>query len=235
VPSCPLPTCRRQSAARASEPEIRLPPDSTVAYYPRIVQQPPTASQADHIVTVPNPQIDVTVNRVLELLHRSQARASSSSTQLERVTHTAEQSGSDQDSSSDEEDHSQVVTSTITTTTTTSRNIPQPGPYSSTAHAPSSSSSAHPDRQLPPPQSPQLRPRKRRRRLDRSTPPCSLRRSFVDSPTSARLTTDVDDRFYKELHEQLTCEICFVLLYLPVTTPCGHVSIDFFEALVRAR
>ena len=31
------------------------------------------------------------------------------------------------------------------------------------------------------------------------------------------------ERFQKDLVESLTCEICFMLLYQPVTTPCQHV------------
>ena len=29
----------------------------------------------------------------------------------------------------------------------------------------------------------------------------------------------------KELLSELTCEICFTILYQPVTTPCQHVSV----------
>jgi hypothetical protein len=29
--------------------------------------------------------------------------------------------------------------------------------------------------------------------------------------------------FQKDLLAELTCEICFVLLYQPITTPCQHV------------
>lgn len=34
---------------------------------------------------------------------------------------------------------------------------------------------------------------------------------------------ELEEQFKKELVEYLTCEICFVLLYEPVTTPCQHV------------
>jgi hypothetical protein len=34
--------------------------------------------------------------------------------------------------------------------------------------------------------------------------------------------------FEKEMLSELTCEICFMLLYQPVTTPCQHVSLSLF-------
>lgn len=36
--------------------------------------------------------------------------------------------------------------------------------------------------------------------------------------------SELVERFNKEITESLTCEICFTLLYQPVTTPCQHVS-----------
>jgi len=37
--------------------------------------------------------------------------------------------------------------------------------------------------------------------------------------------SDPDDEFDKKLLEELTCHICYVLFYQPVTTPCQHVRI----------
>lgn len=42
--------------------------------------------------------------------------------------------------------------------------------------------------------------------------------------------SDESSRFDKELLTELTCEICFMLYYQPVTTPCQHVCIlSFFH------
>ncbi|KAI0335508.1 hypothetical protein GY45DRAFT_1240434 [Cubamyces sp. BRFM 1775] len=64
--------------------------------------------------------------------------------------------------------------------------------------------------------SPRLRPRKRRRRLPRPvSPPPS-------HPQPHRTDHDPCARVQKELLSELTCEICFGLLWQPVTTPCQH-------------
>lgn len=42
-------------------------------------------------------------------------------------------------------------------------------------------------------------------------------------PSSESLDTPILQRFHKELLTELTCEICLILLYQPITTPCQHV------------
>ncbi|KDQ64522.1 hypothetical protein JAAARDRAFT_28161 [Jaapia argillacea MUCL 33604] len=72
----------------------------------------------------------------------------------------------------------------------------------------------------PPPRHPRKRdsadrPRKRRRRrFPRHHPP--------PHPNVPPEPTNLAARFEKELMSELTCEICFVLLYQPITTPCQH-------------
>jgi hypothetical protein len=64
-----------------------------------------------------------------------------------------------------------------------------------------------------------VRPRKRRRKhLSAQDPPSYSQRDPHAPPTNALA------RFEKELLSELTCEICFLLFYQPVTTPCQHVS-----------
>ncbi|KAH9899827.1 hypothetical protein C8Q73DRAFT_787673 [Cubamyces lactineus] len=64
--------------------------------------------------------------------------------------------------------------------------------------------------------SPRLRPRKRRRRLPRTVSPPS------SHPQPHRTDHDPCARVRKELLSELTCEICFGLLWQPITTPCQH-------------
>ncbi|KAI0068857.1 hypothetical protein BV25DRAFT_1792197 [Artomyces pyxidatus] len=77
---------------------------------------------------------------------------------------------------------------------------PRPGPSSARTHrlSPDGSDGDNP------------RPRKRRRR---HVP--APRRDEPPAPDAAV-------RFEKELLSELTCEICFMLLYQPITTPCQH-------------
>ncbi|KAI0638226.1 hypothetical protein C8Q77DRAFT_1215091 [Trametes polyzona] len=64
--------------------------------------------------------------------------------------------------------------------------------------------------------SPRLPPRKRRRRLHRRVSPPQARTS------PHRTDHDPQARIEKELLSELTCEICFGLLWQPLTTPCQH-------------
>ncbi|KAI9063196.1 hypothetical protein FKP32DRAFT_1603730 [Trametes sanguinea] len=68
------------------------------------------------------------------------------------------------------------------------------------------------------PSSPRLHPRKRRRHLHRpvsASPP-------QPHPQPHRSDHDRQARVEKELLSELTCEICFGLLWQPITTPCQH-------------
>ena len=212
VPSCPLITCRKQSANRIQEPDIKLPPNSTVAYYPRITPQLPPQSTQDQFITVPNPRVDVTISRVLSLIER--ARTWNNDTpSASRVSVSDHSDQEDEDETHSDNERRQSVQS-------------NPGPHSR-QDAPSPGRSDR--RQSSPSRSPRLptRPRKRRRKLSPSSRPGS---------PSTQSSTDIQARFHKELYEQLTCEICLLLLYLPVTTPCQHVSTPFaffFSAFVQ--
>lgn len=73
----------------------------------------------------------------------------------------------------------------------------------------------------PPPRAP-YRPRKRRRLQHRATP---IRRPSHAHPEDTTLGDDgAGAQFEKELRAELLCEICFGLMWQPVTTPCQHVS-----------
>jgi hypothetical protein len=64
----------------------------------------------------------------------------------------------------------------------------------------------------------------RKRRRKQLLPPRRL-----DAPAQSA------DHFEKEVLTELTCEICFNLLYQPVTSPCQHVSFSIFSPFVLRR
>jgi hypothetical protein len=83
---------------------------------------------------------------------------------------------------------------------------------------------------------PSDRPRKRPRRMSQDS--CLLthlqnqahhsRTVPADQPlpSSESLDAPILQRFHKDLLTELTCEICFILLYQPITTPCQHVRLS---------
>ena len=78
------------------------------------------------------------------------------------------------------------------------------------------------------------RPRKRRRVSSRvrarPSSSSSARGERADGLRGAGRRRDgeaVRAEFEKELLSELTCEICFALMWQPVTTPCQHVSCSF--------
>ena len=73
----------------------------------------------------------------------------------------------------------------------------------------------------PQPQASSSAPSGRRRRRHGSRRP--HKRQRTDPPAAAAAMPAATGRFEKELLQELTCEICFMLFYQPVTTPCQHV------------
>lgn len=79
--------------------------------------------------------------------------------------------------------------------------------------------------------SPQERPRKRRRRASSHSALHEIGKQFVrlfdpvrssSQSSIARPEAEALIRFEKDLASELTCEICYMLLYQPITTPCQH-------------
>lgn len=84
-----------------------------------------------------------------------------------------------------------------------------------------------------PPSSPPVRPRKRPRlnRTFRSLAPQPSGLSGNDS-LQARARFSASARLEKELLAELTCEICFGLMWQPLTTPCQHVRLIFLTSSI---
>ncbi|KAH8118293.1 hypothetical protein DFH11DRAFT_661815 [Phellopilus nigrolimitatus] len=188
VPTCPLPTC--QPNARQHVPAPSIHPESTVTYYPPLVH--PGVVEPVR-VTVPEPRIDVSIGRVLDVLEKAEACLEDSEDLLRRE-------GSD--NGTDEEDEK----------VNESAHVSQE--ERSVARQMSTSEPASERRRS----SRSMSPRKRLRREEQSDGLHHQQR------LRSILTTqeELEERFHKELTESLTCEICFLLLFQPVTTPCQH-------------
>ncbi|TFK43511.1 hypothetical protein BDQ12DRAFT_183272 [Crucibulum laeve] len=198
LPACPIPSC---STVRSSAQLPRIPPHSRVQYRPAPPPQheDPPAPQ----MSLAEPKLDVTVNKILSLVSRTQQALQ------------------------DDENRAGF--------------IPQPsGNHSDDNDSDQGSSSSHSRRDS------SHRPRKRRRRHSPQPEPddgdwsddllSHLRRQAThnrdtrdDEPLSTHGAPPVRHdraailtRFEKDFLTELTCEICFVLLYQPITTPCQH-------------
>jgi hypothetical protein len=197
--SCPLPSCTVSPSNPATLPNI--PTSSRVTIYPATDVQLDVDAAA--FATIPQSRTDVTINKLASIVHRHD--------RLSRSTATLD-SGSGSDSDSDDEE--------ISDTNTTRPSPSQPGASTpgSTSIVPSDASSsssistqiassldASLQHQAP------ARSNARKRRRKHLPPPRRL-----DSPAQS---TD----FEKELLNELSCEICFMLLYQPITSPCQHV------------
>jgi Lon protease-like protein len=196
--SCPLPSCTVSPSNPATLPNI--PTSSRVTIYPATDVQLDVDAAA--FATIPQSRTDVTINKLASIVHRHD--------RLSRSTATLD-SGSGSDSDSDDEE--------ISDTNTTRPSPSQPGASTpgSTSIVPSDASSsssistqiassldASLQHQAP------ARSNARKRRRKHLPPPRRL-----DSPAQS---TD----FEKELLNELSCEICFMLLYQPITSPCQH-------------
>ncbi|KAI0677505.1 hypothetical protein C8Q78DRAFT_1002999 [Trametes maxima] len=163
-----------------------------------------------------SPPLDVTVNKVIELLSAADAQDAPPPVYQDDYDDRTD-SEYEGDSDSDLE----------------YLPLPPPSPLSSTSQrAPSSARNSHSaervERSSPPPvtprhrsrsrsqPSPRLHPRKRRRRLHGRVSPSQPR------PQPHRTDHDRQAHLEKELLSELTCEICFGLLWQPITTPCQH-------------
>jgi hypothetical protein len=156
--------------------------------------------------TVPDSRTDITVNKLAVIIHRyNQQQQAPSAPRL------ATDPLSDSDSQTDEEiSDSQDLSLTQTFTNTNiageaSSSIPRQVSSDGSQQGPARTSA-------------------RKRRRKQLLPPRRL-----DAPAQSA------DHFEKEVLAELTCEICFNLLYQPVTPPCQHVSFSIPSPFVLHR
>ncbi|KAL5487777.1 hypothetical protein ACEPAI_5885 [Sanghuangporus weigelae] len=180
LPTCPLLTCRPRARRQVITPNI--PPESTVAYYPPILQPNAPELGETNRITVSDPRLDVSLGRVLHLLEKARSWQTRENIE-QRLT---EESDGSADESQEEEENGEDA-------------VPESGSRPSTNRTRRRSR-------------PASRSRKRSRRDD----------NWDGRHYRHRTREELVERFNKELSESLTCEICFMLLYQPVTTPCQH-------------
>lgn len=202
---CPVEGCQPRQAARvrvlsrSGEPDFR----NGVTVTPAADQTSPTAnaSPISHNPLRSQAKLDVTVSKLLEVITTA-ARA--------QTGYTTSPSGqlpshSDSDSDHDSDD-----------------DAPQTSPQTRYPQLPRSMS---PDRNGDD-EPPESRPGGNHNRVPSESPPRPRKRQRIHVPVQT--ATGVPDRtattpaFEKELLSELTCEICFMLLHQPITTPCQH-------------
>lgn len=197
---CPLSSCTVSPSDAAPLPNI--PSSSRVTFYPASGFQ--LDRDAVTFATIPDSRTDVTINKLASIVHRYDQHAQS----IEHLPTL--DSGSGSDSETDDEE--------IVNTTQPSPSQPGVSTPGSTSIVPSDVSSSSSistqiasslDASLQ--QQAPARPNARKRRRKHFPPPRRL-----DSPAQSA------DHFEKELLAELSCEICFMLLYQPITSPCQH-------------
>lgn len=229
LPACPLPTCAAADEASASSSRLHpnIPPTSAVIYRPA----PPIAHAEVSVARIAEPKLDVTVAKVLDLVDRAAHWVEEDN---ERRAHgfVPTRNPEDGDSTSDEDpDEDPYPQEPRASTGTGPPRTPMP------SHSRNRADSDSP--------SPSARPRKRRRKgPNPHSPPAAVaggagpsRGHTATSAFSAGGTYDEGSpphvRFEKELMGELTCEICFMLLFQPVTSPCQHVCLRLLLAVIH--
>ncbi|KAF4602460.1 hypothetical protein EYR40_005667 [Pleurotus pulmonarius] len=179
----------------SSSPRPNIPSTSRVAYHP-----PPESSQEQNPSTALSSErkVDVVVNKLLAL-----ARRGLSPTEANERTPTPDHNDSDSDDGE----------SSTRPRKRRRRHLRSPSPSQPSA----STSNARHD--SPEPEFDLLSHLRHSSALHRSTRP---NEPLPDIPSQPETPTPDDTRFDKELLTELTCEICFQLLYEPLTTPCQH-------------
>jgi hypothetical protein len=196
---CPISSCTVSPSNPALLPDI--PSSSRVTFYPA----PSFLLDRDAVAfaTIPA-HTDVTINKLASIVHRYDQHP-------QPITLG---SGSSDSGTDDEE----ILDTNTTHPSPSQPGVSTPGFTSIVPSDPSSSSSI--STQIASPldaslqQQAPARSNARKRRRKHLPPPRRL--------TSPAQSTD-QDQFENELLAELSCEICFVLLYQPITSPCQHV------------
>lgn len=228
---CPIPTCTQAASTSAGALNPNIPSESRVTYHPA----PPTESaneDDDDLSHLISDRADVTVAKVMSVIERSErAIMEEEARQALLLVPTLPQLDGehtdDEGDANDEPDDDRYSLPPSASRGTSADGTAGNGSATSSADTASLSGSVgtsvsrsslhsvrHRSRSEVDFPSPESRPRKRRRRANMSPSPTSIPRP--DEPRSAQAL------FEKELMTELTCEICFMLFYQPVTAPCQH-------------
>ncbi|CAL1700574.1 unnamed protein product [Somion occarium] len=218
-PQCPIPTC---SSSSVLPQKLPVHPDAQVNVIP-----PPSTDHNSMRSSLDDDTLhsrsDVTINKIISLLIRSQADFSGPSLHLAAHGDDDERTDSEySDAEGDDDDDDRRYTSDHDLDDRI-HGRPHTSHYTSPPdHPPSASASRSRRRSLSRSPSPD-RPRKRPRR---SLHPDSCAYNHDHHRASASHQQDTHlgagAQFEKELMAEVTCEICFALMWQPVTTPCQH-------------
>lgn len=210
---CPLNGCTASPSNPTPPPNIHSSSRVTVYFTDADIQPDRDAAT---FATIPDTRTDITVNKLATVIHRfDQQQQQQQAQSTQRLP--ASDSGSASDSQTDEE----ILDSQDPSYTQpyiaggSSANIVGEASSSIPRHASSDGSQQGPARKSA-----------RKRRRKQLLPPRRL-----DAPPAQSSS----DRFEKELLTELTCEICFSLLYQPVTSPCQHVSPSVLSRSIHHR
>jgi hypothetical protein len=193
---CPIEDC---TASPNAPTPLNIPSSSSVIFYPYTANGHQPNHDATAFATIPDSRTDITISKLAVIIYQYEQLQQAQSAQRLPVV--------DSDSGSDSQTDEEMLDARDPSPTQASTT----GSSANTGEGPSSIS-----RQFssdPQPQPVRMSARKRRRK--RLPPPKRL-----DAPAQSA------DQFEKELLAELTCEICFTLLYQPVTSPCQHVSLS---------
>ena len=235
LPSCPLRECHANSFTRVAVEAPIIPSSSRVSYYPPPLsansstsslpsnsQHPDTKSRnPPSQKRVANPRQDITVGKILDLTITASLR-------YERLLHRPAQPvalskmAPDSDTDSDGEREAEEVTQPVVS------DVRQQLPDRLKLHP-----EIHPSRQRrqrsstssgsSPTTPSQSHRSKRPRTLEKPEEPDAYDHPI--QPCSQHESADGEVSYFKELFQELQCEICFSMLYEPLTTPCQHVSL----------
>ena len=208
LPACPLPTCiRTTSSSDIHRPNI--PPESTVTYFPPPLHPPRSTvtPQAVALTRLQDVRLDVTICKILSLVRRALCR------QAGHDDHVPLPVPFDDDESEGEDQRSTPQKANRVSQSLDRISRPSSPESRASPGSPAKSPRLRQGR-------PSRRPFKRQRRGSQTAPPS------LPSPVSPSA------RLEKELLTELTCEICFMLLYQPVTTPCQHVRYSRFVLIL---
>jgi hypothetical protein len=203
---CPLDGCTISPSTPTPPPNI--PSSSRVTFYYSAVGHQ-SDRDAAAFATISDSRTDTTINKLAVMIHRYDQQQQAQSAQ--RLPAPDSPSGSDSQTDDDEEilDSPDPQTFTACSSTGTageaSSSIPRQVSSDGSQQAPARTSA-------------------RKRRRKQLLPPRRL-----DAPAQSA------DQFEKELLTELTCEICFNLLYQPSTCPCQHVSFPILSPFVPRR
>lgn len=221
VPPCPLnlPPCISAYSSGPQSTYVHPQSGVVIGMAPAPPVQPDPVSAAHHSggpssPTSPHPpRIDITTSKILSLVLRAQSQTSGEEPLVERVPTYGDDPEEHTDSEGDDDSGSDIQDEHSTRSGSDDDDLyasPSPKRASSCSHS-----------------SPPHHRRKRHRRHTFRPSHTSASRHATNGAESSTgdAPTDPNSRFEKELFSELTCEICFALMWKPITTPCQHVSV----------